>query len=277
MSLVPQRDPGELRVRVGVLDRQPATGQHADAAGVLRGAARPCGRDAAAPPASSPRAARRSSRRAPAAWCSRSVALAYWNANRPLSQFHSSLTAGSSPARRRMHLAAPVVGALGAAGRAVLARARRGDQVERPGPEPVLRAGQRADRADLDRVAGEVGVERRVVLGHSGCPGRRRSARCDERSIRSMNLSPAISSENRVQRWHSTHRSRSSSTWVEIGSGLGYSRLCSTNRLSDRPVRHRLVLQRALAALVAHRAVQRVVDQEELHDALLRLLGHRQR
>ena len=36
----------------------------------------------------------------------------------------------------------------------------------------------------------------------------------------------------------------------------------------------RLVLQRALAALVAHRAVERVVDEEELEDAVLRLLGH---
>src|SRR6185312_96527 len=60
-------------------------------------------------------------------------------------------------------LATPVIRALRAAGRAVLAHAGRGDEVERPGPEPVLRAGQRADRADLNGVAGEVRVERRVV------------------------------------------------------------------------------------------------------------------
>jgi hypothetical protein len=40
-------------------------------------------------------------------------------------------------------------------------------------------------------------------------------------------------------------------------------------------VAHRLVLQRALATLVADRTVQRVVDQEHLHDALLRLVGNR--
>src|SRR3954447_19825955 len=34
----------------------------------------------------------------------RSFAVAYWNAHRPLSQFHSSLTAGSAPARRRRTL-----------------------------------------------------------------------------------------------------------------------------------------------------------------------------
>ena len=38
-------------------------------------------------------------------------------------------------------------------------------------------------------------------------------------------------------------------------------------------MRHRLVLQRAFAALVTDRAVQRVVDEEELHHALLCLVG----
>ena len=39
------------------------------------------------------------------------------------------------------------------------------------------------------------------------------------------------------------------------------------------PVGHGLVLQRALAALVAHRAVQWVVDQQQFHHAVLRLIG----
>src|SRR5690606_30307107 len=38
-------------------------------------------------------------------------------------------------------------------------------------------------------------------------------------------------------------------------------------------VAHRLVLQRALATLVADRAVERVVDQQELHHPALRLVG----
>src|SRR5262249_2001617 len=42
-------------------------------------------------------------------------------------------------------------------------------------------------------------------------------------------------------------------------------------RLS-RPERERLVLERALPAAVAHPAVERVVDQEELEDAVLLLL-----
>src|SRR6185436_14445978 len=43
--------------------------------------------------------------------------------------------------------------------------ARHRDQVEWPGPEPVRGAGQRAHRAYLDRVAGEVGVERLALGG----------------------------------------------------------------------------------------------------------------
>ncbi len=72
-------------------------------------------------------------------------------------------------------------------------------------------------------------------VGSSGLPRNTPICSLDERSIRSMNLSPAISSENRVQRWQSTQRSRSSSTWVEIASGFGNSRFCSTNRLSEWP------------------------------------------
>ena len=62
-----QRHPGELRVRVGVLDGQPAAGQHADAAGVarleqpLRGPLQRLGPGRRRP-------ARRSARRGPAGW-----------------------------------------------------------------------------------------------------------------------------------------------------------------------------------------------------------------
>src|SRR5207245_5782380 len=60
---------------------------------------------------------------------------------------------------------APVVGALPAARGAVLADAGRRDQVEGPRPEPVGGAGERAHRADLHGVAGEVGVEG-LALGY---------------------------------------------------------------------------------------------------------------
>ena len=54
-----------------------------------------------------------------------------------------------------------------------------------------------------------------------------------------MNGSPAICSEKRVQRAHSTQRSRSSSTWAEMLIGLGKVRLrppVSEKRDSPRPL-----------------------------------------
>ena len=60
---------------------------------------------------------------------------------------------------------------------------------------------------------------------------------------------------------------------MESAIGLAKVRFSSLKRGSPRAVRHRLVLQRALAALVAHRAVERVVDQQQLHHAALGLLG----
>ena len=56
------------------------------------------------------------------------------------------------------------------------------------------------------------------------------------RSSISMNGSPATWLENRVQRAHSTQRSRSSSTWEEMLIGLGKVRLTSVNRVSPRPL-----------------------------------------
>ena len=56
--------------------------------------------------------------------------------------------------------------------------------------------------------------------------------------------------------------------------GLGVGALDVDEPRALPPVRERLILQRALAALVAHRAVERVVDEEELDHAPLGLAGH---
>ena len=55
------------------------------------------------------------------------------------------------------------------------------------------------------------------------------------RSKNSMNGSPAICSENRVQRVQEMQRSRSSRTSVEIATGLGKVRLTSVKRVSPCP------------------------------------------
>src|SRR5215471_227226 len=56
------------------------------------------------------------------------------------------------------------------------------------------------------------------------------------RSRNSMNSSPAISSDARTHRVQEMHRSRSSSTWLEIATGLANSRLSSRNLVSPRPL-----------------------------------------
>ena len=56
------------------------------------------------------------------------------------------------------------------------------------------------------------------------------------RSMNSMKSSPAISSEVRTQRVQEMHRSRSSSTSAEIGTGLGNWRFSSRKRDSPCPL-----------------------------------------
>jgi hypothetical protein len=62
-----------------------------------------------------------------------------------------------------------------------------------------------------------------------------------------MNGSPAICAENRV------HRAQRTAFGPAVAEGL--------------------VLQRAFATLVADRAVERVIDEQQLHHALLRFVG----
>ncbi len=64
-------------------------------------------------------------------------------------------------------------------------------------------------------------------------------------------------------------RSRSIAISGESASGLTKWRLGSTNAGAAEAPAERDVLQRALAALVAHRAVERVVDEQELDDRVL--------
>ena len=70
-------------------------------------------------------------------------------------------------------------------------------------------------------------------------------------------------------------RSRSSAIVGEIGIGFSNVRFGNVMRVLPGPVAERQVLQRALAALVADRAVERVVDEDELERRVLRLGGQR--
>ncbi|AFR09764.1 hypothetical protein B005_2616 [Nocardiopsis alba ATCC BAA-2165] len=163
-------------------------------------------------------------------------------------------------------LAAAVVGALGAAARAVFTDARRGDQVEGARPEPVGGTGERADRADLDGVAGEVGVER-LPLGDTDLLLSAALHQFDERVARDLRgeagAAGALDAAFAVQQHLAGER-----------DGLGEGALDVDEPALALSGGHGLVLEGALAALVADRAVQRVVDEQELHDPALGLLRH---
>ena len=141
-------------------------------------------------------------------------------------------------------------------------------EVPRAGLEAVRGGGEGPDRADLDGVAAEVRGE--GAVGERWPPRSRRRAR---RSRSAARRRPRRRSGCSGAHW--MHRSRSSKTSGGDGDRLGPVALLLDEAALARPVGERLVLQRALAALVADGAVQRVVDEQELEHPLLRLACRR--
>ncbi len=165
------------------------------------------------------------------------------------------------------HLAAAVVDPDRRAAGVVLGDRRRRDEVEGPRAEAVRRGGQRADRADLDGVAGEVALERLLLVD----PDLLERAALDERD---EGVAGDLLGEAGAA------RAQHAALAVEQDLGGDVDRLGVEPLVLGEPglaaaVAHRLVLQRALAALVADGAVERVVDQQELHLSLLGLVGDR--
>ena len=140
-------------------------------------------------------------------------------------------------------------------------------EVPRPGLEPVRRRGQGADRADLHGVAAEVGGER--LVGEGGdldavAPHGEVDLRVAGDLVGEAGAAGALDAALAVEQ-------------DQVGEG---DRLLPVPLLLDeaglaRAEGEGLVLQGALAALVAHRAVERVVDEQELEHAVLGLLDRR--
>ena len=138
--------------------------------------------------------------------------------------------------------------------------------VERPGAEAVAVGRQGADRADLDDVAGEVGLVGLVAVDRDLLQ-RTALEQLDERvtgdllgeagAASAQHAGFAVEGDLGVDR-----------------QSLGEDALLLVHARFARPVLEGLVLQGALATLVALRAVQGVVDQQELQLGLLVLPGH---
>ncbi len=258
-----QRDPGELGVGVGVLDGQPAAGQDAGAA---PGGGQPPGRGL-----QGVRPARR--------FQFAGLPVAYQRVLQPVPLLRVAegkpplvadpllVDLGVVGGQPPQDLAAPVVRTGRAAARAVLAHRRRGDQVEGAGAEAVRGRGERADRADLDGVAREVRLEGVALAGADLLEG----AALDQLDHRVAGDLVAEAGAARAQHAPLAVQQHLGGDRHRFGEGA-FAALEARLRVADL---HRLVLERTLAALVADRAVQRVVDQQQLHHAALRLLGHR--
>ena len=145
--------------------------------------------------------------------------------------------------------------------------ADRGGVGDVPGPrdEAVRDARQRADGAEVDDVAGEAAL---VVVAREGADLAAGAAVLhDQRAVLGDVLAEADAAEARdaalaVER----DERREVEGLREVALGLDEAR-------DRRPEPEGAVLQRALAALVADRAVERVVLQQELQDAVLPVAG----
>ena len=133
-----------------------------------------------------------------------------------------------------------------------------------PGPrlEGIGPRCQRADRADVDQIAGELGIDRLLQGGDLGVLA----------AIDQAHLLDAAD----------LRREADAARALDAAGHDGLDQRAHV-LLGDRPLvllvaalveaeGHRLVLQVAFSALIADRAVQGVVDQQELHDALARLM-----
>ena len=139
---------------------------------------------------------------------------------------------------------------------------------ELPGTGLVLVGlrGQRADRAEIDDVALELGRHRLLEIGRD----LHVLAAADGAEIGGAgNLGGEADAARALDA--ARHRrldQRADILVLDRALVLGIAR-------GVRAIGHRLVLQVALAALIADRAIQRVVDEQELHHPFAGLLDHR--
>ena len=150
---------------------------------------------------------------------------------------------------------------LRAARRAAVADGRCGDDVERARLEAVGGGGERTDGADLDDVAGEVRVVR-LVLVDRDLLERTAFEQLDERVAGDLLAEAGAACAQHAALAVEQHLRADGDRLVVLALLVDERRRVAT-------VCERLVLQRALATLVAHRAVERVVDEQQLERALL--------
>ncbi|MCW0449263.1 hypothetical protein NB706_002097 [Xanthomonas sacchari] len=131
-----------------------------------------------------------------------------------------------------------------------------------PGPRAELEhlVGQRADRAHVDHVAGQLGGQRLAVVG------------TDLQVLAAVHAAQLVGAGD-VR--GEAHAARALDAAGHLGGDqrpdvlVRHHALALVEAADRAAIAQRHVLQLALAALIADRAVQRMVDQQEFHDAAL--------
>ena len=137
-------------------------------------------------------------------------------------------------------------------------------QFPRPRLEAEHLVGQRADRADVDDVAGKLGRQRLAVVGadlqvlaalHAAEFVGAGDVRGEADAARALDAAGHVAGDQRAEIL------------------VGHDALALGEARHRTAVAEREVLQFAFAALVADRAIERMVDQQEFHHVALRLQG----
>ena len=139
-------------------------------------------------------------------------------------------------------------------------------QLPRPRREGIGLRGQRADRAEIDDVALQLRGQRLLEIGgdlHVLAAADGAELRHARHLGREADAARALDA--------AVHRRLDQRAEILVLDGA----LVLLEAAGVDAVGHRLVLQVALAALVADRAVERVIDEQELHHPFARLLHHR--
>ncbi len=139
-------------------------------------------------------------------------------------------------------------------------------ELPRPRRERVGLRGQRADRADIDQIALQFGTQRGFEIGRDfhilATAGRAHFGGAGNFGGEA-NAARALDA--------AVHRGLDQRTQIFVFDGA----LVLGETAGVDTIAHRLVLQIALAALIADRAIQRMVDQQKFHHAFACLLDHR--
>src|SRR5690606_7180047 len=136
------------------------------------------------------------------------------------------------------------------------------DQLPRAGAETERLVGQRADRAHVDDVAGQFALDRTADIG------------ADLHAVAAIHATQLVGAGELggdADAAGAVDAARHVAGHQRPEVLVGHDAFALGEAADRAAITHGQILQLALAALIADRAIQRVVDQQELHHVALRI------